>query len=274
MGFTYEIKPSGGDIHENNPYWFAAFVRFRNRDTFTRERMISIPEDSSKDGAYPIDEMPTLIAIDDVTAWSVESSKSSHTSHCSLSLTNGVATMLPSWLQATGCAFGFLTIDPTSSGFFVPFRSKTRVNAWNDGLKFIGRVNSVQRQRSRSGDGKLVVNYSVSSTGFGEFDSFIYYNSIIKAKYGDSALRWMMDFGGAANNLILGTSLSRGLITSQDVIPKLIKICLGIDHSVKTTPCPPTKSRSARTIRGTPLAVFRAAPIVATSCLPRLVGGC
>lgn len=228
MGFTFDIKPSGGDIHESNPYWFAAFVRFRHRDTFTRERMVSIPEDSSRDSAHPVDELPTLIAIDDITGWSVESGKTSHTSHCSMTMTNGKRNYVAELAPGDWVCFWAFNNRSDFERVLKLVRNKSRANGWDDGLKFVGRVNAPQRVRSRTMDGKLVVSYSVNATGFSEFDSFIYYNPIIKAKYGDSSLRWMMDFGGAANNLILGTSLKRGIITSQDVIPKLLKICLGV----------------------------------------------
>jgi hypothetical protein len=260
MGFTYEIKPSGGDIHESNPYWFAGFVRFRNRDTFTRDRMTNSPEDSSRDGAGAIDEMPTLIAIDDVTAWSVESGKTSHTSHCSMTLTNGRRNYVAELAPGDWACFWAFDNRSDFERVLRAVRSKSRANGWNDGLKFVGRVNSVQRQRNRSMDGKMTVSYSVSCTGFGEFDSFIYYNPIIKAKYGDNALRWMMDFGGAANNLILGTSLSRGLITSQDVIPKLIKICLGIGPFSDNNSMPTNQVEISDDYKGTTPGTLQGSP--------------
>lgn len=228
MSFVYEVKSSSLDIHEAQPFWFAAFVRFGVRDTFTRTKWDSTPENSSttNDSTQEIPEL--LIVSDDIISWSVESSKSSHTSHCGLSLTNGdrnyVAELAP------GDWMGFWVFNNKNDYLRVYnlVKNKQRCNGWNDGLKFLGRCNSVRRKRSRSPNGQLTVSYSVSANGFSEFDSQIYYNSIIKAKYGDSALRWMMDFGGAANNLILGTSLQKGIISSQDVIPKLIRICLGI----------------------------------------------
>ncbi|WNM70153.1 hypothetical protein [Myxococcus phage Mx1] len=230
MAFTYDITPRGVDVHDTSPYWFAAFIRFKHRDTFTRTKMSVSPEVSSRDGAeaFPVEEdYELLIADTDISAWTVQSGKTSHTSQCQLSMTsvynNYVAELAP------GDWMGFWAFN--NRGDYERVKklviAKQRCNAFNDGLKFLGRVESVRRTRVRQPMGGLSVSYSVTGTGFGEFDSYIYYNPIIKARY-TTALQWMMDFGGSANDLILGTSLKKGIITSQDVLPKLISICLGV----------------------------------------------
>jgi hypothetical protein len=77
----------------------------------------------------------------------------------------------------------------------------------------------------------VTLQYSLTGTGFSEFDSTIYYNAYFKAKYGNDALLWMIDFGGASNNIILGSTRDKGLISSQEVMPKLLRICLGVQQS-------------------------------------------
>jgi hypothetical protein len=251
MGFKYEIKPRGGDIHDAQPHWFAAFVRFQHRDTFTREKMGSSPENSSRDIASPIEEMSELlVATDDVINWSVDRGKTGHTKHLGLTLANGdrnyVAELAP------GDWVGFWTFTNKADYLRVLrlVRNREQANGWNDGLRFIGRIDAPQRQRERNGKQELVTSYSVSAHSFSEFDSQIYYNAIIKAKYGESALRWMMDFGGSANNLILGTSLAKGLISSQDVIPKLLKICLGVGPFSENNSMPSSQVEISEDYRG------------------------
>lgn len=232
MAFTYSLKPRGGDIHDVAPYWFAAFIRFDRRDTFTRANMSSTPQNSSAvsvmDGIK--EQAEILIADGDCINWNVQSSKTSHVSGCSLTLVNGEVNYVAE--LASGDWMGFWVFDNKQDFLRVRdlVRNRKSCNGFLDGLKFVGRVDSVRRVKARSPSGALTTSYSVSGMGFGEFDSHIYYSNYFKAKYGNDALLWMIDFGGSANNLLLGATRHKGLISSQEVMPKLLRICLGMDQ--------------------------------------------
>lgn len=240
MAFTYKILPSGRDSHQSTPYWFAAFVRFKERDTFTRHNL-DISENASKSNrpnfvqlastTSPVDEHPNvLIADQDVVSWSITSAKDQHVSNCQISLANGYTDYVRE--LASGDWVGFWAFDDYSDYIRVKKQvaAKGRANKFKDGFKFLGRVDSVRKIKSRNQMGLLTIQYSVTALGFSEFDSTIYYNPILAAKYEAAVSLWMMDFGQGVNSLIFG-SQSKGLIGTHEILPKLTRICLGVGPS-------------------------------------------
>jgi hypothetical protein len=239
MAFTYRLTPSGGDSHQSAPYWFAAFVRFKERDTFTRKNLGN-SENASKSNATnfvelarpgPVDEKPgVLMALNDVVSWSVTSAKDQHVSNCQLTLNNGPIDYVRE--LASGDWMGFWAFEDYEDYVRVKaaVASGQRANGFKDGLKFLGRVDSVRRTKVRASNGMLSVQYAVTGLGFSEFDSVIYYNPMLAAKYASAVSLWMMDFGSGVNELIMGNQ-AVGLIGSQQVIPQLMRICLGVGPS-------------------------------------------
>jgi len=231
MALVYDLKPTGGDIHDVAPYWFAAFVRFEYRDTFSRARMNSTPQNSSAvEVSEGVKEQDLLIADNDVVAWSVTTSKSSHTSALSCTLSAGNIDYTSA--LASGDWVGFWAFDNKQD--YIRVREEVRkanpANGFMDGLKFLGRVDAIRRREARAPTGQKQIQYTLTGTGFSEFDATVYYNSFYKAKYGQDALLWMLDFGDGEDNLILGSTYAKGLIGSQEAIPKLLRICMGLSQ--------------------------------------------
>ena len=50
------------------------------------------------------------------------------------------------------------------------------VNGFNDGLKFVGRLQSIRKNLTQAPDGRRNVRYSMMSVGFSELDSYIFFN--------------------------------------------------------------------------------------------------
>lgn len=237
MSYIYSVNPRGGDIHDVAPYWFAAFVRFKNRDTFTRSKMASQSAScstvSNEDGVQEATEV--LIADNDCIGWSIRSSKSSHVANCNLTLvagdTNYVAKLAP------GDWMGFWAFDNKQDYLRVKqaVMDKKQANGFLDGFKFLGRVDSVRRTKVRSPLGGLNIQYTVNGLGFSEFDSVIYYNNYFVQKYQNDVLLWMADFGSGSDNLLLGVSSGKGSVQTQDFFPKILRICLGLKSTTNGT---------------------------------------
>lgn len=240
MAFTYTIKPSGGDSHQSAPYWFAAFVRFAEKDTFTRKSIA--PSDvygpqqetvnSSKRATSrldPVAELPQILIADgDVVSWSTTSAKDQHVSNCQLNLaasdTNYVREL------ASGDWMGFWAFDNKDDFERVRKQvlNRDQANGFNDGFKFLGRVDSVRKVIDRQPGGILTIQYSITGIGFSEFDSIIYYNPALAAKYSAAVSEWMMELGSGVNDLIAGIEEGEGLVGSNKIIPQLMRILLGL----------------------------------------------
>ncbi len=102
-------------------------------------------------------------------------------------------------------------------------------NDFRDGLKFVGRVKSMKRDRQRNTQlGRFKTNYTMTAMAFTELDAQLYFNEILRTRYAPESLEFMQDLGSAANDFIYNSSGKNGGITASDAIPKLLNICLGL----------------------------------------------
>lgn len=259
MAFSYKIKPNAGDSHQMAPFWLAAFIPFSYRDTYNRNPAHpgSLDELQGQPNAA-VSEKPMIVVDSDCIVWNTSTSKDSHISSCGLTIeftdTDYRTVIAPEdwmffWAFDNYADYTDLKDRLTST-------TKQRVNRFNDGLKFIGRVQSVIRDLIRNPQSGLhQVAFDVQGAGFTEFDSTIYYNEAIARKY-PSLLALMADFGTAANEFIVN-----GSIDANDAIPKLFRICLGLGPGAST------KALATTDMQASPNDTFLVPPTVAKMLL-------
>ncbi len=228
--FTYKIEPNTADSHQVNPFWFAAFSRFKHRDSFTRDGLTEekkLTSSISEDCMEEIDD--TLIAHNDITQWSTTSSKETHLTTLQMQIVNKdinyVAEVCPGdWV----C---FWTFDNKNKykKTLEKVKLKDRVNQFEDGFKFVGRVVDVRRSRRRSATGIVTVSYSITASGFTELDAQIYYHPLLLQVYQGSQVKIWSEFGGSKNPTVFDLPQEvGGLVSGQNVIIRLLQICLGL----------------------------------------------
>ncbi len=236
MAVHHDLKSNTGDSHQTAPYWFAAFIRFKNRDTFTRTKLDGLDNQtvgalsasSDVDAMEELDPGHTLIADSDIIQWQTSASKSSHTSSLGMTLVNKdvdyVAAVAPGdWI----CFWAFN--DKTN---YLRVRKQVRedkkANDAADGLKFMGRVNNVRQTKSRQNN-IIVIHYTIGCQGFSEFDSSVYYHPRLAEKYEAQGLQFFDNFTGNLNLLNLNKSVDgKSIFLSQDIVPVLVNTLFGL----------------------------------------------
>jgi hypothetical protein len=105
--------------------------------------------------------------------------------------------------------------------------SGDRINGWNDGLKFLGRVKSVSKTLQVGADGVVSSQYTVSCEAFGEFDSVVMYYP--QMKRGGGVPDQMEKFGVEVGKLIRGEgeSADKGAVDINKLIPAFMKVIFG-----------------------------------------------
>ncbi len=228
--FTYQIGANSPDSHQTNPFWFAAFTRFKHRDTFTREGLTEEQKPSNSIKADVMEEIPEiLVANSDVRQWNVTTSKETHLSTLTMHITNRdvnyVAEVSP------GDWVGFWVFDDKAKYIEVLKKvlGKKRSNHFDDGHKFLGRVVDVRKSRSRSPAGVLDIHYTITAQGFTELDAKIYYHPVLVDFYEKNAVKFMNEFGGSKNPTVFDLpSVVGGIVSGQNVVTQLLHICLGL----------------------------------------------
>lgn len=240
MAFTYSIKESSLDSNQMTPFWIVAFDRFKFRDTYNH--------DPSNPGSIAllntnatvcVQEQSLLIVENDCVTWQTTSSKESHLSNIALKLlftdTDYTAELAPNdWVL-------FWAFNNYDDYFTVLNKIKKgqRANSFFDGLKFVGRIQSILRNEERNPlDGRFAVSFQVSGIGYSELDATIYYNEYVRRQFPNTLL-FLENLSVAITDLI-----SNGLIPSSRLIPKLLDILLGIGTSTITTSPSPEVSQT------------------------------
>jgi hypothetical protein len=226
MAYIYDIAPNAGDSHQIAPYWLAAVIRFKYRDTLDRNSIanqVELVVSKNEALANPtLEDGAPLIITSDIVNWSVSSSKSSHTS--SLQMT----------VEHTDTDY-LVNIAPEDWIFFWAFDNKgdydvirravndgKAANHFTSGLKFMGRVDSIRKVKSRDPQtGRLTGIYNFNCIGFSEFDSLIYYNPLL-AQTIKNMDQYMSRLGKVINDVV-----ATGGVSIQNQIPTLLNVFLG-----------------------------------------------
>jgi hypothetical protein len=225
MAFEFKIEPSSNDIHQMNDYWLAVIIPYKNQETFSRDSMDSI---SNLDGV----EEDELILIDnDCVSWQFNATKENHVSSLNLELLpttiNYMNKVNPEdwivfWAFNNFEDFKFVKAKLAS-------RENERINQFKTAPKFIGKVHTIFKNKSVDlTSGKKHLNFSVTAYGFGELDSNMYFDQIIKLQR-PSALKYLHDFLGVKGDLTTST-----LIEGHVIIPLLLFTCLGLGPATES----------------------------------------
>lgn len=175
----YGVQP-GAEYISQSANWVVTVFRFLYPNTFSRKTMNSFQTLTS--GAYNAVTLRgnPLVLTDSVLSLNVGSNKSSHTMSMSATLApdlNYEAQIFPGdWVFAH-----MFTNDVDFQSVVARLAAMTpqqgqSVNNFNDGLKFVGRVQSMRKSLVQNPDGTRVVSYALQCTGFGEFDSTIFFD--------------------------------------------------------------------------------------------------
>jgi hypothetical protein len=221
MAFVFDIKANTTDSHQSTPYWFGVVVPFILKTTYNY--------DDNNPGSVPlnaISEADLVYLDDDCINWSVSGTKDSHVHNLQLTLiksnTNyGNVISGGDWII-------FWAFNNFDSYDLVKTKVKNleRANFFDTAPKFIGRVSTIIKDKTVNNTGGRNVLYSVTCHGFSELDSNMYFDSLLISLKPDALLFFSQFEGSLKEDTPVGS-----LVTTQQVIPKLLRLCLGTGPS-------------------------------------------
>ena len=224
--FTSDKNPDSITV---SPFWVLAFVRFAKPLTFSRSKMFNgeslVSFDSNPEDL--IAERNVLVVSDDVLQLSISQAKGNHISSLSAMLMGGDVNYL-SQIQPDDWMFAWIVNNEKSGRDLISriTQENENCNNFEDGLKFVGRVQSIRKGLQQSPQGQRSVRYQLQGAGFKELDSSIYYDPALN-KVVDSMPQFMTQLNIDLNDFFGDAIASRGGITTTKAIPRLLKLLVG-----------------------------------------------
>ena len=203
-----------------------AVYRLKNPVSFDRSKMASINK-MVTEGAELRGDNPLLI-VSDCTALTIVSSKNSPTHNLSANIKqsarNYAVEILPGdWIMA------WMVNDLDKAKDIVnKIKNNVSTNDFKSGLKFLGRVNSLNKDFQVQPDtGKKFVSYELNAVGFKELETSIVYLADLAEEAYQNVTAWMVKMGLDVRDLFKKNS--RGAIENngEKLILSLFDIFLG-----------------------------------------------
>lgn len=223
------------NVYTMDPYWIVAVIRLGEPLSFNRKTMSSDNSDLSG-GALLRAQFPLVIS-DDCVRISVSNHKSSHTKRLSLALratnVNYFIEILPDdWVFAwmMNNRDDYLRVLNNIDQISMEPGSSLMVNDFNDGLKFVGRVDDIFKDTSVDpGSGAKTSVYNVQCTGFRELDTMMFYDPALATSDAQGGnFGWMARFG-VSTDALFGSDSARGVKENNinNIVPTLLDLIVG-----------------------------------------------
>lgn len=220
-----------------SPGWVVAIIRLSNPVSFDRTKLLaSEPGDSVSVSNNPADGVrlrgPVLVISDqgDCVRLTVSGNKSNHTNTLQAQLlgseTNYFSAILPGdWVMAWMLESQDKTVD-----LIKRIHNLEPCNGFDDGFKFVGRVQDVRRVRQKDQAGGTVsVFYNLTATGYQELNTMIFYDPHL-AESNKLMGSWLAKLGKGITELLNTPSqdtASTAAIDINEVIPFFVDLLLG-----------------------------------------------
>ncbi len=218
------------DSISTNPFWVIAVVPLAYPLSFSRSKNASVtkfPADGAKTRGK------TLVITGDCVSLSVSGSKDSHVKNMQAALKAGSHNYLVEIMPGDWVLAWIVNSEEKATGFnglIERIRSGDACNYWSDGLKFVGRVESVRKSLMRS-EAALITQFNIAARSFAELDTSIFYEQALAEKAKESSLTWMAKVGFDLRKIFKESENGNGNAAVKDnvhlLIPQLLEILIG-----------------------------------------------
>jgi hypothetical protein len=241
---TYDVLQDFGGTPDisTTPCWVIMAVRFKYPVSYMRSKKGSFVDSTS--AALGAEAKPLLIIQSSVLSMMTQSNKGSHCSMLDATLApthNWSRELLPGdWIVA------WMHNSPTHLRNVIKRATENKpCNKWNDGLKFVGRVQSCRKSLTEDQNGKKTVRYRLQGKGFSEFDSQVFFDPYLALREED-ILDWMGNLGIKITEFL---TEKKGVDVNK-AVPTLLEVLFGRG----LPPGAPNGKKAALQIREGPIA--------------------
>lgn len=208
------------------PVWVIAVLRWSHPFVFDRTNRLSDPNiDAFEQVPEPV------VIVSDCTALDITNAKGSHVANLTATLRdndiNYLSSVFPDdWLMAW-----VLPNETRAKALLKKIRAGKACNRFKDGLKFVGRVQSLFKDTMVDDQGRPSSIFSLNGVGFSEFDYTLFWEPLLATR--DSLPVWYQRLGVVLNNIVTGSDKSvtqdndPHAIDVNKMIPALVRLTLG-----------------------------------------------
>jgi len=224
------------NVYAMDPYWAIAVIRLGEPLSFNRKTMSSDSNDLT--GGALLRAKTPLVITSDCFRISVSNHKSNHMKKLSFTLhatnVNYFIEVLPDdWVFAwmMNNREDYLRVVNNIDQISMNPSTELSVNDFNDGLKFVGRVDDVFKDTSvvDPDRGTKASVYNISCTGFRELDTQMFYDPALATSDAQGGnFGWMARFG-VSTDALFGSDAARGVKENNinQIIPTLLDLIVG-----------------------------------------------
>lgn len=218
-----------GDVVTVSPYWALAVIRLANQATFDRIQMRGI-SDKPEDAIKVRDK--TLIISSDCIFMSTQGDKGQPLKNLQATLLQGKVNYLTEIMPGDWVLAWMVYGEEKIKDIIDRIRTGKACNKFDDGLKFVGKVQSIRKSLSvdRS-SGTKIARYALQGTAFRELNSTVFYDPYL-AFHDGTFHQWLNRIGVELNDLIRvptdvpGSSKNSGIDINR-AIPTFLEVLLG-----------------------------------------------
>lgn len=237
----YDTTPGRQEI-ASDPYWIVCVFRMKFPTTFSRALIPQAANQNSTSSASvsisPADSVAIrgkpFIVTDDCIQLRVDHSKTSHVGSMSATLVDsGINYLAEIYPGDYVCAWMFNNQDDFQDvmGRLNDFSDNPApCNQFKDGLKFVGRVQSLRKNLTQDPSGFRSVRYQLNGVSFDPFDAQVFYDPYLAqkipgvstyfAKLGESLSKLIQTQGNAGKGNFSGFSVNAA-------VPFFLELLLG-----------------------------------------------
>lgn len=221
----FGVEP-GAEYLSFSPYWLICVFRLKYPTTYNRNSKSSLSTLYSD--AVELRGDPMVIT-DDVLQMQVSSSKTSYLMQLNASLvssgTNYLSEIFPgdyvmAWMVNNKETYEDLVSRVSKLG-----GSGKAVNQFSDGLKFVGRVQSLRKKITQVPDGARFIRYALNAISFNEFDSQLFYEPHLAEKEPKIG-NYFGRLGTSLNELVKDKAQGHGIDINK-ALPFFLDLLLG-----------------------------------------------
>lgn len=217
------------------PYWIVKVVRYQTPLTSSKTRLANRSSfdtgDVSQDetGFQITGTKRPLIITSSCIQMDITSSKTSYVQNLNAVLKPGRVEFLSAIMPGDWCMAWIVHSREKYRELLRKLRENEPANAFDDGLKFVGRVHDIRKTINQSPTGPRTTQYNLSCTGFSELDSSVFFDPALARKENYIA-RFLADMNIAMASIYTMAaedSNGTGGISVNKVIPAFLEAFLG-----------------------------------------------
>jgi len=226
---TYDVirdygLPPGSDYLSASNFWVMAVFRLKYPTTY--DRRLRSSRSTLYSEAVELRGRPMVIT-DDVLQMSVTSSKSSYMSTAQAQLIDAGINYTSEIFPGDHVMIWMMTNETDYNSVVSRLRRLDSgddvVNKFHDGLKFVGRVQSLRKKITQVPQGPRISRYTMACTSFDEFDAQLFYEPHLAEKIPQLG-NYFGKLGAALNELV--KEKGRGIDVNR-AIPFFLDLLLG-----------------------------------------------